>query len=110
MTPEDHGQDRCVDLTVVEPTNREQALADAFEEIDGLIRKSRRRDDDVLDVIKNEIERLRDERQEPMDAERIARVLAEHVSTVTIRGEDEAVEVCRFHRDLAAAILRGGGR
>lgn len=42
-----------------------------------------------------------------VDVERIARVLAEHITGVTVRQEGEPVDVCRFHRDLAAAIVGG---
>lgn len=42
-----------------------------------------------------------------VDVERIARVLAEHITAVTVRREGEPVDVCRFHRDLARAIVGG---
>jgi len=40
-----------------------------------------------------------------IDVERIARVLAERVSAVTVGRDDEPVDVGRFHRELAEAIV-----
>lgn len=42
--------------------------------------------------------------QRVVGVERIARVLAEHIVGVTVRA-DEPIDVCRFHRELAQAIV-----